>query len=87
MQRLCLTRRIGQKIVIGDDVTLTVIDVGQGKTRLMFETPDESIEIDRIEVREKKRAGLLQPPLAMDDHDTRVLNNWLGELEYGEAGA
>ena len=36
---LVLSRKSGERIVIGGDITLTVIDVGRGKVRLGIEAP------------------------------------------------
>jgi len=53
----CLTlwRRIGERIMIGDDIVLTVVEItqGKGKVRLGIEAPRE-IEVDREEVRARK---------------------------------
>jgi carbon storage regulator CsrA len=49
---LTLTREVGEKIVIGDDVVVTVISVSEnGRVRLGIEAPRQ-IRIDRAEVLE-----------------------------------
>jgi len=40
---LKLTRKIGQKLFIGDDVTITVIDVRGHQVKLMIEAPDNIV--------------------------------------------
>jgi carbon storage regulator len=36
---LVLSRKLGEKIFIGDDVTITVVDIDRGKIRLGIEAP------------------------------------------------
>jgi carbon storage regulator len=36
---LVLTRKLGEKIVIGDNITITVVDIDRGKIRLGIECP------------------------------------------------
>ena len=38
---LVLTRRVGEKIIIGNDITITVIKLSNGIVRLGFEAPKE----------------------------------------------
>jgi len=38
---LILTRRMGEKAFIGDDITIVVLDVGTNQIRLGFEAPKE----------------------------------------------
>ena len=49
---LVLTRYIGQKIMIGDDIVITVCGVNKGQVSLGLEAPDH-IEIWRNEIYEK----------------------------------
>ncbi|WP_373078656.1 carbon storage regulator [Zhongshania sp.] len=58
---LVLTRNKGQRIYIGDDITVTVVDQSGGKTRLGIEAPDD-IHIERDEVRARR--------LEADEHDS-----------------
>lgn len=51
---LCLSRKVGEKILIGDDIVLTVVAVDRGKVRLGVEAPRD-LAVDRSEVREQKR--------------------------------
>lgn len=46
---LALTRRIGERIVIGDDVIVTVVDVKGDNVRLAIQAPKE-IKIYRGEI-------------------------------------
>ena len=57
---LTLTREVGEKIVIGDDVVVTVISVSEnGRVRLGIEAPRQ-IRIDREEVLERIRRENLE---------------------------
>jgi carbon storage regulator len=52
---LILTRRIGESVKIGDDVTLTVLGVRHGQTRIGITAP-KSVAVHREEVYERLRA-------------------------------
>jgi carbon storage regulator len=49
---LVLTRKTNEKIVIGDNVVITVVDVRGDRVRLGFEAPQD-VEIHRQEVYER----------------------------------
>lgn len=51
---LCLTRRIGERIVIGDGITVQVLQINGGIVRLGVVAP-EGVAIDREEIRERKQ--------------------------------
>ncbi len=46
---LVLSRKPGEKVVIGDNITLTVVGVKGSKVRLAFEAPDD-VHILRAEL-------------------------------------
>ena len=46
---LCLSRRIGEKIFIGDNIVITIVDIDRGKIRLGIQCPPE-IKILREEL-------------------------------------
>lgn len=52
---LILTRRIGEAIVIGDDVTVTVMQVDgrNGAVRIGIKAPPE-VQVDRQEIRDRR---------------------------------
>ncbi len=52
---LVLSRKLGERIVIGDNLVVTVVAVDHGKVRLGFEAP-ESVAIRREEL-------LFDPPI------------------------
>ena len=49
---LVLSRKVGQKILIGDKISVTVVRVGQGGVRIGVEAPKEMAVI-----REELKAG------------------------------
>lgn len=57
---LILTRRIGETIHIGDDITATVMGVKGNQVRIGINAPKDT-EIDRAEIRERKDKGLPPP--------------------------
>jgi carbon storage regulator len=46
---LVLSRKLGEKIVIGDNICITVVDVDRGKIRLGIEAP-RSVPVFRQEL-------------------------------------
>jgi carbon storage regulator len=57
---LILTRRLGETILIGDQVKVTVLGVKGNQVRLGVHAPKE-MQVDREEIRERKDAGLPAP--------------------------
>lgn len=50
---LVLSRKLGEKILIGDDIVITVVDIDQGKIRLGIDAP-KGVKVDRQEIRIRK---------------------------------
>ena len=50
---LCLSRKLGEKIIIGDNITITVIDIQGNKIRLGIEAPRD-VSVMREELVEPK---------------------------------
>jgi carbon storage regulator len=49
---LVLTRKVGEKILVGDDVVVSVVEVNRGSVRLGVEAP-QAVSILRFEVYER----------------------------------
>jgi carbon storage regulator len=54
MAMLILTRKLGEKIAIGDDITITLVEIKGTQVKLGIEAP-KHIEIHRQEVYERIR--------------------------------
>jgi carbon storage regulator len=50
---LVLTRNIGEKIVIGDNIQITVVAIKGNKVRVGVEAPDD-VRVDRQEVHDRR---------------------------------
>lgn len=61
---LCLTRRFGESIVIGDNIKITVISGRDGQIRLGIDAPAD-LAVDRSEIRTAK---LSNPRTGSDRH-------------------
>ncbi len=53
---LVLSRKVGQKLMVGDNVVVTVVEIRGAKVRIGIDAPDE-VDIDREEVRVAKLTG------------------------------
>ncbi len=51
---LVLSRKVGQRILIGDKISVTVVRIGQGGVRLGIEAPDD-LEVVREELKSQQR--------------------------------
>ena len=53
---LVLSRKVGEEIIIGDDIHLTVVAVQGEKVRLGISAPKE-VRVDRQEIHERRQNG------------------------------
>ena len=53
---LIVTRRVGERIMIGSDVSVTILGVQGGQVRIGIDAPRE-VEVHREEVYERIKAG------------------------------
>ena len=73
---LVLTRKVGEKLLIGDDIVVSVIDVQRGNIRIGIEAPDR-ISILRYEVFERIREENIEASHPKGDLDIRqVADFW-----------
>ena len=54
---LVLSRRVGEKIIIGDDIEVMVLGIQGNQCRIGVSAPKD-VEIDREEIRERKNTQL-----------------------------
>lgn len=52
---LVLSRKVGERILIGDKITVTIVRVAQGSVRVGVEAPDE-MQIVREELKDPSRS-------------------------------
>lgn len=62
---LVLARRLNEEIYVGDDVVITVVDIGRGRVRLGIKAPSH-VRIDRAEVRDERRVPEVTPEAARE---------------------
>ena len=55
---LVLSRRVGERVYIGNDITLEILSINRGIIRLGISAPAE-VSIDRQEVREARQTGTM----------------------------
>lgn len=58
---LVLSRKLGEKIFIGDNICITVVDIDRGKIRLGIEAPRD-VPIYRQELLPLAQQAALSPP-------------------------
>jgi carbon storage regulator len=57
---LVLTRRIGEEIIIDNNIRVTIVSIDGGKVRVGITAPAE-IRVDRQEVHDRRREFASQP--------------------------
>jgi carbon storage regulator len=51
---LVLSRKVGEAIVINDNIRITVVDIGQGRVKIGVHAPN-NVSVDRQEIYDKKQ--------------------------------
>lgn len=46
---LCVSRKVNEKVIIGRDIVVTIVEIGQGKIRLGIEAPKD-VPVYRTEI-------------------------------------
>lgn len=91
---LVLTRRLGETIVIGNNIRLTVVSIGPGRVKLGIEAPAD-VRIDRQEIHERiveEKAGTPsanaaerpQEPILVGDDAPKIHNRIADKLPVEE---
>ena len=65
---LVLSRKVGQRILIGDKIAVTVVRIGQGGVRIGIEAPDD-FEVIREELKQNDPA---MAKLASEEEKSRI---------------
>lgn len=82
-EMLILTRKLGESITIGDDITVTVLGIKGGQIKIGIKAPPESL-IMRDEVSGKiKELNVIASGLGADDLAS-IANSWDGRRENVE---
>jgi carbon storage regulator len=75
---LILTRRIGETLIIGDDVNITVLGVKGNQVRLGINAPkDVSVHREEIYLKvkaEEEQKGVYINPSRVADHASNTMN-------------
>ncbi len=84
---LVLSRRVGERLVIGDDIVVTVIEVRSDGVRLGIDAP-RSVAVHRAEVLEAVTAANVAATTADDDEAAEFLRSLLApRSDDPQAGA
>ena len=73
---LVLTRKIGEQIIVADNIRISVIEVGPGRVKIGIEAP-KSISVDRAEIYEKKQADPVPHFVEVPDLHNRIAETLL----------
>lgn len=53
---LVVTRKIGEKIIIGENIAIVVVDIGQGRVKIGIDAPRD-VPVYREELRSAGKSG------------------------------
>jgi carbon storage regulator len=68
LEVLILTRRVGEKVMIGDDVSVTVLRVKGNQVRLGVEAP-KSVSVQREEIFNRMKTEGEEPGTQGEEHE------------------
>jgi carbon storage regulator len=86
---LVLTRRIGESIIIGNGIKLTIVSVGPGRVKIGIDAPP-SVRIDREEIHarilQEKAADVLEAVAAGTGTGTSLADGATAVVASGDTG-
>lgn len=71
---LVLTRKSGERLMIGDDVTLTILEVGKGQVKIGIAAPP-GVKVHREEIYLK----VVEENRIASDVDPEFMSGWEGD--------
>ncbi len=74
---LILTRRVGEKVVVGDDIVISIVDVRGDSVRIGIEAP-KSVSVHRQEVWVALQAANSAAAASTDDAVNAVVESLAG---------
>lgn len=75
---LVLTRKIGEEIIIGDSIRISIVECANGRVKIGVVAP-KSVSVDRREVHDRKQQEDFDKPVVVSNHEARPKEK--GELE------
>lgn len=79
---LVLTRKPGESIMIGNDIRLTVVQLGNGRVKIGIDAPP-SVTVDRAEIHERKTAEVDAAARATLSNGSGIHNRIVDKLPVG----
>jgi len=76
---LVLTRRVGETIVIANDIRVTVVALGNGRVKIGIDAPS-GVSIDRSEIHERKIQETADTHVVDSSSDSGLHNRIAGKL-------
>lgn len=80
---LVLTRRIGEEIIIGDNIRVKIVSIKGDRIRVGIDAPDH-VSVDRAEVHARRAEFQGEQDIVPTIVKARALNDHLDSIQIGE---